>query len=67
MHIKEINPFSLYVVFSHSVTPREATLGNSFFQVSSHARAHVRIICVGNDMISSAISNKQARVNCTSP
>ena len=37
-----IDLFSLYVLFSH-FRPRDATLGNSFFQRSSYARAHVRI------------------------
>ena len=34
--------FSLYVLFSH-FRPRDATRGNSFFQMSSCARANVRI------------------------
>ena len=34
--------FSLYVLFSH-FRPRDATRGNSFFQMSSYARANVRI------------------------
>ena len=37
-----IDLFSLYVLFSH-FRPRDATRGNSFFQVSSYARANVRI------------------------
>ena len=37
-----IDLFSLYVLFSH-FRPLDATLGNSFFQRSSYARAHVRI------------------------
>ena len=39
---KPINLFSLYVLFSH-FRPRDATRGNSFFQMSSYARANVRI------------------------
>ena len=34
--------FSLYVLFSH-FRPRDATRGNSFFQMSSYARANLRI------------------------
>ena len=34
--------FSLYLLFTY-FTPRDATLGNSFFQMSSYARANVRI------------------------
>ena len=34
--------FSLYVLFSH-LRQRDATLGNSFFQMSSYAHACVRI------------------------
>ena len=34
--------FSLYILFSH-FRPRDATQGNSFFQLSSYARANVRI------------------------
>jgi len=34
--------FSLYVLFSH-FRPRDATRGNSFFQMSSYARENVRI------------------------
>ena len=37
-----IDLFSLYVLFSH-FRPRDATGGNSFFQMSSYARANVRI------------------------
>ena len=37
-----IDLFSLYVLFSH-VRPRDATRGNSFYQMSSYARASVRI------------------------
>ena len=40
---KTINLFSLYVLFSH-FRPRDATRGNSFSQMSSYARANVRII-----------------------
>ena len=38
-------PLSLYVLFSH-FRPRDATRGNSFFQMSSYARA---IVCITND------------------
>ena len=41
-HEKAIDLFSLYVLFSH-FRPRDATRGNSFFQMSSYARANVRI------------------------
>ena len=37
-----IDLFSLYILFSH-VRPRDATRGNSFFQMSSYARANLRI------------------------
>ena len=37
-----IDLFSLYVLFSH-FRPRDATRGNSFFQMSSYARANVRM------------------------
>jgi len=37
-----IDLFSLYGSFSH-FRPRDATRGNSFFQMSSYARANVRI------------------------
>ena len=37
-----IDLFSLYILFSH-FRPRDATRGNSFFQMSSHARANLRI------------------------
>ena len=37
-----IDLFSLCVLFSH-FRPRDATLGNSFFLMSSYARANVRI------------------------
>ena len=37
-----IDHFSLYVLFSH-FRPRDATRGNSCFQMSSYARANVRI------------------------
>ena len=40
---KTIDLFSLYVLFCH-FRPRDATQGNSFFQMSSYARANVRII-----------------------
>ena len=40
--IRHINLFSLYVLFSH-FRPRDATRGNSFFQMLSYARANVRI------------------------
>ena len=39
-----IDLFSLYGLFSH-FRPRDAALENSSFQVSSYARANVRIIC----------------------
>ena len=39
--------FSSYVLFSH-FRPRDATLGNSFSEMSSYARAHVRITCEKN-------------------
>ena len=39
-----IDLFSLYVLFSH-FRPRDATPENSSFQVSSYARANVRIFC----------------------
>ena len=46
MHVvlqnRSIDLFSLYVLFSH-FRPRDATRGNSFFQMSSYARANVRI------------------------
>ena len=38
-----IDFFSLYGLFSH-FRPRDGTRGNSFFQMSSWARANVRII-----------------------
>ena len=37
-----IDLFSLYVLFSH-FRARDATRGNSFFQMSSYARANLRI------------------------
>ena len=37
-----IDLFSLYVLFSH-FRARDTTRGNSFFQMSSYARANVRI------------------------
>ena len=37
-----IDLFSLHVLFSH-FGPRDATRGNSFFQLSSYARVNVRI------------------------
>ena len=37
-----IDLFSLYVLFSH-FRPSDATRGNSFFQISSYARANLRI------------------------
>ena len=37
-----IDLFSLYVLFSH-FRPRDATRGNSSFQMSCYARANVRI------------------------
>ena len=40
--MKGIDLFSLYILFSH-FRPRDATRGNSFFQMSSYARANLRI------------------------
>ena len=40
--IRHIDLFSLYVLFSH-FRPRDATRGNSLFQMSSYAPANVRI------------------------
>ena len=37
-----IDLFGLYILFSH-FRPRDATPGNSFFQMSSYARANLRI------------------------
>ena len=37
-----IDLFSLYILFSH-FRPRDATRGNSFFQMSSYARANLHI------------------------
>ena len=37
-----IDLFSLYILLSH-FRPRDATRGNSFFQMSSYARANLRI------------------------
>ena len=37
-----IDLFSLYILFSH-FRPPDATRGNSFFQMSSYARANLRI------------------------
>ena len=37
-----IDLFSLYILFSH-FRPSDATRGNSFFQMSSYARANLRI------------------------
>ena len=37
-----IDLFGLYILFSH-FRPRDATRGNSFFQMSSYARANLRI------------------------
>ena len=37
-----IDLFSLYILFFH-FRPRDATRGNSFFQMSSYARANLRI------------------------
>ena len=39
---KVIDLFGLYILFSH-FRPRDATRGNSFFQMSSYARANLRI------------------------
>ena len=41
-HFSTIDLFSLYVLLSH-FRPRDATRGNSFFQMSSYARANLRI------------------------
>ena len=38
----QIDLFGLYILFSH-FRPRDATRGNSFFQMSSYARANLRI------------------------
>ena len=40
--LEKIDLFSLYVLFFH-FRPRDATRGNSFFQMSPYARANVRI------------------------
>ena len=40
--IEGIDLFSSYILFSH-FRPRDATRGNSFFQMSSYARANLRI------------------------
>ena len=40
--VSSIDLFSLYVLFSH-FRPRDATRGNSFFQMSPYARANLRI------------------------
>ena len=42
LHCPSIDLFRLYVLFSH-FKPRDATPGNSFFQMSSYAHANVRI------------------------
>ena len=39
---KTIDLFSLYILFSH-FRPRDATRGNSLFQMSSYARVNLRI------------------------
>ena len=52
-----IDLFSLYVLFSH-LRPRDATRGNSFFQMSSYARANVRIT---NDRNKRKISMRASR------
>ena len=39
--------FSLYVLFSY-FRPRDVTLGNSFFQMSSYACAYVCVTCEKN-------------------
>ena len=41
-HATRIDLFSTYVLFSH-FRPRDITRGNRFFQMSSYARANVRI------------------------
>ena len=40
--VSRIDHFGLYILFSH-FRPRDATRGNSFFQMSSYARANLRI------------------------
>ena len=40
---KEIDLFSLYVFIFSYFTPSDATRGNSLFQMSSYARANVRL------------------------
>ena len=42
LFLKAIDLFGLYILFSH-FRPRDATRGNSFFQMSSYARANLRI------------------------
>ena len=42
---KAMDLFSLYILFSH-FRPRDVTVGNSFFQMSSHAREYV---CITNE------------------
>ena len=49
--------FSLYVLFSH-FRPRDATRGNSLFQMSSYVRANVRIT---NDNKQKANSHEASR------
>ena len=39
-----IDLFNVHVLFSH-FRPRDVTLENSFFQMSSYARAYARITC----------------------
>ena len=41
--VQPIDLFSLYIVFFSHFRPCDATRGNSFFQMSSYARANVRI------------------------
>ena len=41
---QSIDLFSSNVLFSH-FRPRDATLGNSFFEMLSYAHAHVCITC----------------------
>ena len=49
-----IDLFSLYVLFSY-LRPRDATRGNSFFQLSSYARANLRITNEKNSLTQKAI------------
>ena len=42
LHAMVIDLFSLYVLYSH-FRPRDASRGTNFFEMSSYARANVRI------------------------